>query len=63
MKYLVDVKQANNGTYHAGFATLDEVRDFANAKAAEFKKHSSLPVVAFVMKNGDSIKNGRTFVM
>lgn len=65
MKYLVNVKVQNNdnaGCFYDSFDSLDDVRAFAKASAASFRKTYGDKIVCtlFMMKNGDRIENGRT---
>lgn len=57
MKYLVNVTQpeCNSGCFAGSFDSLDEVRDFAKARAASFKESrlfGNRPVKVLVVKNG-----------
>lgn len=65
MKYLVNVVVPNRpdaGCFSSSFDSLDEVREFAKASAASFRKShgENTPCELFMMKNGTKISNGRT---
>lgn len=65
MKYLVNVKVTGNpghGCFCDSFDSLDQVRAFAKASAASFRKMMGEDTACelFIMKNGASISEGRT---
>ena len=65
MKYLVNVKvsgKPEHGCFSDSFNSLDEVREFAKASAASFRRSmgESTACELFMMKNGTTIADGRT---
>lgn len=65
MKYLVNIVvpgRPDAGCFSRSFDSLDEVRTFAKASAASFRKShgENTPCELFMMKNGSSIASGRT---